>query len=89
MTSLADRIEALDETLFDGVEAQMIYRDKRALLALHGAMAARRTPFAYLEIGSYRGGSLQVLVRDPRCDCVMSIDPRTGQTPDDARGSYI
>ena len=87
MTALEDRIEALDVDLFSFVPIQALNSDARALLALHAAVAATETPFAYLEIGSYRGGSLQVLSR-PRCSCLMSIDPRTAETPDETRGTY-
>lgn len=88
MTALADRIEQLDTELFSYVHAQATHGDKRSLLALHAAVAASRSPFAYLEIGSYHGGSLQVLIRDPRCSQLMSIDPRTGDTPDETRGAF-
>jgi Methyltransferase domain len=89
MTALEERIKALDYAdLFSFVPIQARADDARALLALHTAVAAAKTPFAYLEIGSYRGGSLQVLIRDPRCSCLMSIDPRTAETPDETRGDY-
>jgi Methyltransferase domain len=88
MTALEDRVEALDVELFSFVPIQARRGDARALLALHSAVAATKTPFAYLEIGSFRGGSLQALVSDPRCACLMSIDPRTAETHDDGRGAY-
>jgi hypothetical protein len=89
MTALEERIKALDYAdLFSFVPIQARADDARALLALHTAVAAAKTPFAYLEIGSYRGGSLQALIRDPRCSCLMSIDPRTAETPDETRGEY-
>jgi hypothetical protein len=88
MTELEDRIEALDVELFSFVPIQAIGSDARALLALHAAVGAAKETFAYLEIGSYRGGSLQVLIRDPRCLCLMSIDLRTAETPDETRGDY-
>jgi len=88
MTNIAQQIDALDERLLSGIPAQMIDWDRRALLALHAAVATTHDAFAYLEIGSYQGGSLQVVVRDPRCVCVMSIDARTAVTPDATRGTY-
>ena len=81
-SSLRGRIEALDPELFEYVEAQTFVSDRRALLALHSAVAATWEAFAYLEIGSYLGGSLQVLVRDPRCRRIISIDPRLDAPPD-------
>src|SRR5436305_1253487 len=79
--SLARRIEALDEELFSPI-ASLTNWDRRTLLALHAAVAARCATFSYLEIGSYLGGSLQVVMRDPRCATVMSIDPRLSVVPD-------
>jgi hypothetical protein len=88
MNALEERIEALDVDLFASVHIQATGGDARSLLALHDAVAASRSSFAYLEIGSYRGGSLQVLIRDPRCSCLMSIDPRSAETPDETRGEF-
>lgn len=88
MTALEDRVETLDVDLFSFVPMPPRGRDARALLALHTAVAATQTPFAYLEIGSFRGGSLQALAADPRCSRLMSIDPRTAETPDETRGAY-
>src|SRR5438105_9278491 len=88
MTALTERIEALDLELFSFVPIQAISDDQLSLVALQAAVAASKKSFAYLEIGSYRGGSLQVLIRDPRCSCLMSIDTRTAETPDETRGDY-
>jgi hypothetical protein len=88
VTTLAGQIADLDSDLFSLIEAQSAEWDRRALLALHAAAADVCGPFAYLEIGSYRGGSLQALMRDPRCRHVMSIDLRpAGQTPDARPGA--
>jgi hypothetical protein len=86
VTSLALRIEALDDELFSPI-AGLTDWDKRTLLALHAAVAARCATFSYLEIGSYLGGSLQAVMRDPRCTAVMSIDPRISVVPDEVRGT--
>jgi hypothetical protein len=79
---LEGRIDGLDCDLFSTVESQTTGWDRRSLLALHSAVAAKRPSFNYLEIGSYLGGSLQVLIRDRRCAHVMSIDTRTSEAPD-------
>lgn len=85
---LADRIAGLDVSLFDHVaDAQTKPGDRRALLALHDGVA-RRGAFTYLEIGSYMGGSLQVAVADPRCEKIVSIDPRPPRPPDIRGGSH-
>ena len=86
MASLALQIEALDEELFSPIEGPTSW-DRRSLLALHAAVAARCATFSYLEIGSYLGGSLQTVMRDPRCTTVMSIDPRISVVPDQVRGT--
>jgi Methyltransferase domain len=88
MTALVTRIEALDTDLFSFVPIQATAGDARALLALEAAVGASNGSFSYLEIGSFRGGSLQVLIRDPKCSCLMSIDARTGETLDAGRGVY-
>lgn len=79
-----DRLAAFDLSLFGHVESQTTNPDKLTLLALHAAIADRLGTFAYLEIGSYKGGSLQALVVDPRCRRIVSIDPRPAWVPDNA-----
>src|SRR5438552_88943 len=84
---LSDRIAALDVSLFDQVSlAQTHVDDRRALLAIHDALAERGS-FTYLEIGSYLGGSLQAMIADPRCECIISIDSRP-EAPPDERGGW-
>src|SRR5690242_8325796 len=82
MSAVAEQINSFDSELFSFLEAQTLGEDRRALLALHAAAADTCGSFAYLEIGSYLGGSLQALMRDPRCRTVISIDPRRVATPD-------
>jgi hypothetical protein len=80
---LKDRVAGLDVDLFRTIESETTSEDKRSLLAIHAAVAARAEAFSYLEIGSHLGGSLQVVVADPRCDHITSIDPRPRFQPDD------
>lgn len=80
---LLKRIESLDATLFELIPDQLESWDRRALLGLHSAAASTLGSFTYLEIGSYLGGSLQVLIRDPRCARIISIDPRLSSVPDE------
>jgi hypothetical protein len=82
MTVIEERVRNLDSELFSFVTAQLTDWDRRALLALHAAAADICGSFAYLEVGSYLGGSLQALMRDPRCQNVISIDLRSRGTPD-------
>jgi hypothetical protein len=88
MMEISDRIEALDETLFEQILSQTGEWDRRALLALHSATAEELGSFNYLEIGSYLGGSLQAVMRDPRCAHVVSIDPRPTNPRDKRGGSW-
>jgi hypothetical protein len=82
----ADRVAALDTQLFDYVESQTSLDDRKSLLAVHNGVATRTDSFSYLEIGSHLGGSLQVVIADPRCARVVSIDPRPTWQPDDRPG---
>ena len=74
--------------MFDRILAQTDEWDKQALLALHDASAHEFGSFGYLEIGSYLGGSLQAVVRDPRCTKLMSIDPRPATAADNRTGTW-
>ncbi len=84
MSSIQSQIQSLDSGLFEHLEAQTSDWDRQALLALHDAVADICGSFVYLEIGSYLGGSLQAVMRDPRCSQIISIDARLA-TPPDAR----
>jgi hypothetical protein len=77
------RIEALDISLFAQIETQLGPEDKHSLLALHSAWRFAYGSFAYLEIGSHLGGSLQALIRDPACTAIISIDSRPQAQPDE------
>lgn len=87
MNELAQQLDSLDTELFSFVEMQGSEWDRQALLALEVAAGELCAPFTYLEIGSYLGGSLQVVLRDPRCCQVISIDSRVSATPD-VRGGF-
>jgi hypothetical protein len=89
MNDLARHIDALDLDLFTYLQAEGSESDRRALLGLHAAAADTYGSFAYMEIGSYLGGSLQTLMRDGRCTDVISIDPRTVTTPDDRGEPWV
>ncbi len=80
------RLASLDASLFQHVLSQMPKDDQRSLLALQAAVRARHQQFVYLEIGSYRGGSLQSFVVDPCCRKIISLDPRLNEYSD-TRGS--
>src|SRR5919204_195605 len=77
-----DALRALDTSLFEHVRSQTTELDRISLLALHNACREVHGRFAYLEIGSHLGGSLQVLVADQRCTSITSIDSRPESAPD-------
>src|SRR4051794_482975 len=70
-------------SLFDGIQGGLASStDRRSLLALHAAVAARGD-FDYLEVGSYLGSSLQTFIADPRCRRIVSIDRRDVASEDE------
>jgi hypothetical protein len=75
-------LAALDTSLFARIKSQTSELDRVSLLALHNACREVHGGFSYLEVGSYVGGSLQVLVADPRCESITSIDSRPASAPD-------
>jgi len=88
---IARRVASLDEELFSFIDIQSETPDwdRRSLLALHSAAAEALGSFCYLEIGSFLGGSLQAVMRDPRCAHVISVDPRPAESPDNRGPNWI
>jgi Methyltransferase domain len=83
MDSIQSRVDQMDITLFENIPTQTTAHDRRSLLAIHAAVAsAQRNSFAYLEIGSHLGGSIQPYLLDDRCDAIISIDKRPARQPD-------
>jgi hypothetical protein len=80
------RLDALDPALLAAVPTQSHEADRRSWLAVQRVARRREGGYAYLEIGSHLGGSLQQHVIDPRCVRIFSIDKRPTEQPDD-RGS--
>jgi hypothetical protein len=70
------RIEGLDATLFSKILSQTTDADKKSLLAIQACTRASTEKYAYLEIGSYLGGSIQPHLLDPKCGKIYSIDKR-------------
>lgn len=75
--------QVLPLSVFDPVETALTLNDRASLLALQGALRGRLREYAYLEIGSHLGGSLQPFLADDRCIRVYSIDPRPASQPDE------
>lgn len=86
MKHFEDRIASLDVSLFDHVYSQLFPEDKRTLLAIQKTVRSKQPRYAYLEIGSYMGGSIQPYLPDDRCCRIYSIDSRP-TIPPDVRGN--
>jgi hypothetical protein len=69
-------------SIYDPISTQLSENDQISILTLQAALRQRGDEYAYLEIGSFRGGSLQPFLLDETCSTVYSIDPRTGVTKD-------
>jgi hypothetical protein len=78
------RLAALDASLFDAIPSQTTEHDKRSLLACQLALRSLVSPYRYLEIGSYLGGSIQTHLQDPSCEAIYSIDKRPASQPDNS-----
>jgi hypothetical protein len=64
------------------IKSQTSPSDKVALLTLRTALQALPS-YAYVEIGSFLGGSLTPFLRDPKCTSILSIDDRGRHQPDE------
>jgi hypothetical protein len=87
-STVAQRISALDTSLFASIPSESSDHDKRSLLACQSAMRNLRSGYGYLEIGSYLGGSIQPHLLDPLCARIVSIDKRPEEMPDNRGLTY-
>lgn len=69
--------------IYDHAPTELFSEDRSSILALRGALRRAKGTYAYLEIGSAMGGSLQPFLADPACRRVVSIDPRPRSQPDE------
>jgi len=81
MSAFTQAIEKLDTSLFQAVPSQTSDADRRSLLAVQREI--RKEPYAYLEIGSHLGGTIQPHYADPACQRIYSIDKRPRCQPDE------
>jgi len=88
MDKYIEKIDNLDLSLFEAIPPQMGTRDKRSLLAVQRATASKCKEYAYLEIGSHLGGSIQPHLVDDRCKRIYSIDLRPTRQADDRSPDY-
>lgn len=82
-SSLDLRIRSHDLTLFDAIETQSSAGDRESWLVLQNWARNLTEGYAYLEIGSHLGGSLQQVIVDPMCRQLYSIDKRPTIQADD------
>lgn len=83
MTEFEKKLENLDIKLFEKIHSQTSNDDKRSILACQKAVRKLMGEYTFLEIGSYRGGSLQPFVLDDKCKKIISIDKRPKVSPDE------
>ena len=78
----------MDLSLFERIPSQTSENDRGSLLALQEAVRDRSPAYAYLEIGSHLGGTIQPYLPDDRCSHVFSIDSRPARQPDERGPAY-
>jgi predicted O-methyltransferase YrrM len=84
----ADETASLDLARLFPVNSQTSPRDKIFLLAAREFVGETRGRYAYLEIGSYLGGSLAPFLTDERCTSILSIDERGRLLPDERGAAF-
>lgn len=82
-------LEILDTSVFDNITSETNKEDRLSLLALQRSISKITGTYAYLEIGSHLGGSIQPHLLHMSCECIISIDPRPLQQPDDRKNGFI
>jgi hypothetical protein len=89
-TALAfeQRIASLDISLFKPIRSQSFRDDRRAWLMIQRALRVAKAGYAYLEIGSHLGGSIQQHLLDPLCAKIYSIDKRPAVQADERGKMY-
>ncbi len=80
-------IEALDTDVFNAIQSQTSKNDRTSLLSIQKVLRQKGS-YVYLEIGSFRGGTLQPHVVDRRCNKIFSVDLRPEATPDTRGNDY-
>ena len=81
-SNIGSRIENLDISLFSAIESQISNSERKALLLLQRCIR-NRGYYTYLEVGSYKGGTLQPFYADPKCKHIYSVDKRPAISPDE------
>lgn len=74
--------------IFAAIDSQTSPNDRATLVAVRDAVRRHLGSYAYLEIGSHLGGTLQAFVQDAACTHLYSIDSRPAAQPDERGGAW-
>lgn len=88
VASPGDATEADAASLFAAIESQTSTNDRTSLVAVRDAVRRAVGEYAYLEIGSHLGGTLQPYVLDEACVQLWSIDARPDAQPDERGATW-
>lgn len=82
MKSLDEAIRSLDTEIFAAIPSETTENDRRSILVLQNCVRGDGA-YAYLEVGSFIGGTIQPFYADDRCQSIYSIDNRPDFVPDE------
>ncbi len=80
-------IETLSPAIYR-IETATTSFDQQSFMRVQKLAGELKGGFAYLEVGSYRGGSLLPLLLDPCCEYIASIDKRPDFQPDERARNF-
>lgn len=86
--SFDTKLSNLNLDLYRAIKSELEDDDKQSLLAIQKAVRERFNTYAYLEIGSHLGGSIQPYLLDPACSRIYSIDKRPIVPPDERKNDH-
>lgn len=81
---LKNFLAAKNVELYEAVPSQSSKKDRTAFLELQSIVRAEFSPYVYLEIGSFLGGTLTPFCLDEACRTIYSIDARVLTAPNEA-----
>jgi hypothetical protein len=70
------------------IPSQTAKGDKMSLLSLQNIVRRNVRNYVYLEVGSFKGGTLLPHLADPECRLAYSIDKRPASQPDERGRAY-
>lgn len=78
------KMSSIDISIFK-VPTQTSYEDRVALETIRSFLSAKVPSYNYLELGSYRGGTLLPHLTSTNCNRILSVDRRVSFQPDERR----